>query len=170
MLIKPEQRYRAFEMVVNKYNSRLYWYIRHIVLSHEDTNDILQNTFVKAWNNLESFRGESKLFTWLYKIAYNESLTFLKQQRKMLEIDDLETELYNTLESDAYFEGEEIDKKLQAAILTLPMRQRQVFNMKYFQNIKYEEMSELLDISEGALKASYHIAVQKIEDYLKSND
>ncbi len=161
----------AFKQIIEKYQERLYWHIRKIVISHEDSDDILQNTFVKVWRGLSQFREDAKLYTWLYRIATNESLTFLKQKKKRQSIPflDVEHHLANTLESDHYFNGEQIELKLQKAILTLPEKQRLVFNMKYFDEMKYEDMSGILDTSVGALKASYHHAVKKIEKYLKEH-
>ncbi|MFO8235315.1 MAG: RNA polymerase sigma factor [Bacteroidales bacterium] len=166
-----ETKNLAFKIIINKYQERLYWHIRKIVVSHEDADDILQNTFIKVWNSLSNFREDSKLYTWLYRIATNESLTFLKQKRKKFFISfvDVENQLKNTLESDEYFNGDHIQLKLQKAILTLPEKQRLVFNMKYFDEMKYEDMSEILKTSVGALKASYHHAVKKIEKYLKED-
>ena len=159
---------KAFEGIVNRFSEPLYWHIRKMVLSHDDANDLLQNTFMKAWINIESFRGESKLSTWLYRIAINECITFLNRQkmRNQVSISNDEMPLLNILESDEYFEGDEAQLKLQKAIVTLPEKQRLVFNMRYFDDMKYEEMSEILGTSVGALKASYHHAVKKIEDYL----
>jgi RNA polymerase sigma-70 factor (ECF subfamily) len=161
----------AFKQIIKKYQERLYWHIRKIVISHEDSDDILQNTFIKVWRGLDQFREDSKLYTWLYRIATNESLTFLKQKKKRQYIPfmDVEHQLMNVLESDEYFSGDQIQLKLQKAILTLPEKQRLVFNMKYFEEMKYEDMSRILDTSVGALKASFHHAVKKIEKYLKEN-
>lgn len=170
MLKDPEQKRKAFELLVNKYSSQLYWQIRHMVISHDDTNDILQDTFIKAWSNLDKFRGDSKLSTWLYRIAINESLTALQKQKTLVDIDNPDEEVASQLESDPYFDGEETDVLLQQAIASLPEKQKAVFNMKYFQEMKYEEMSDVLETSVGALKASYHIAVQKIEDYFHRHD
>lgn len=158
----------AFQTIVERYKERLYWHIRKIVVDHDDADDILQNTFVKVWKNFENFREESSLYTWLYRIATNESLTFLnsKKRRNILPINEVSDFLIDNLESDPYFEGDEIQKHLQKAILTLPEKQRIVFNMKYFDDIKYNDMAEILDTSVGALKASFHHAVKKIEDYL----
>lgn len=163
-----ETRNYAFNLLVRQYQKRLYWHIRKIVLDHDDTDDILQNVFIKVWRNLENFKEESKLYTWLYRIATNESINFLNQKKKRAGIpfDDVSSFLANKLENDSYFKGDEIQLILQTAILTLPDKQRIVFNMKYFDNIKYEEMSTILETSVGALKASYHHAVKKIEDYL----
>jgi RNA polymerase sigma-70 factor, ECF subfamily len=167
-LKKGENQNLAFQNLVDKYKERLYWHIRKIVLDHDDTDDILQNTFVKVWKNVENFREESTLFTWLYRIATNETLTFLnsKKRRNMMPLNEVSDFLIDNLESDPYFEGDEIQKNLQKAILTLPEKQRIVFNMKYFDDIKYNDMSEILNTSVGALKASFHHAVKKIEDYL----
>ncbi|MFW5962928.1 MAG: RNA polymerase sigma factor [Bacteroidota bacterium] len=166
-----ETRNFAFKIIIKKYQERLYWHIRKIVISHDDADDVLQNTFIKVWNSLDNFREDSKLYTWLYRIATNESLTFLKQKRKKLFVSfvDVENQLKNTMESDDYFNGDYIQLKLQKAILTLPEKQRLVFNMKYFDEMKYEDMSEILDTSVGALKASFHHAVKKIEKYLKED-
>jgi len=159
----------AFQKLVGKYQERLYWHIRKIVLDHDDADDILQNTFVKAWKNIGNFREESSLFTWLYRIATNESLTFLnsKKRRSILPINEINDFLIENLEADPYFEGDEIQKNLQMAILQLPEKQRLVFNMKYFDDMKYNEMAEILNTSVGALKASFHHAVKKIEGYFK---
>ena len=162
----------AFSMVVRKYQERLYWHIRKMVLSHDDANDILQNTFLKAWKGIDNFRGDSLISTWLYKIATNETLTFLanKRMQNITSMDELEEVLAQNLEADKYFDGDEAQLKLQKAILTLPEKQRLVFNMKYFDDLTYEEMEAILDTSVGALKASYHIAVKKIEKYLTEEE
>jgi len=141
------------------------------VKNHDDTDDILQNTFLKIYRNIDQFKGESKLYSWMYRIATNESLTFINKKSRRLQItsEDLQNQIIDNLESDVYFEGDEIQLKLQKAVASLPAKQQQVFNMKYFQELKYREMSEILDTSEGALKASYHIASKKIQEYLKSN-
>lgn len=164
----PETGRRGFEKLVVEYSERLYWQIRKMVLSHDDANDILQDTFIKAWMNIDNFRGESKLTTWLYRIAINESITFLNKKRNQnnISVDDEDSFLLNTLESDTYFDGDEAQKLLQKAILTLPDKQRLVFQMKYFEEMKYEEMSDILGTSVGALKASYHHATKKIEKFL----
>ncbi len=160
---------KIFSQVVITFQERLYWHIRKMVLSHEDTNDILQNTFLKAWKGLDGFRGDSKISTWLYRIATNETLTFLANKRlKSVElIEELEDILLAGLKSDSYFNGNEAQLKLQQAILTLPEKQRLVFNMKYFDDMTYENMEAILGTSTGALKASYHHAVKKIEKYLE---
>lgn len=167
----PETQRDAFSQVVSAYSEKLYWQIRKMVLSHDDANDILQNTFLKAWMNLEHFRGDAKLSTWMYKIAVNESITFLNKQRAQqnVPLDDTDVYLLQTLKADEYFDGDAIDEKFQKAILTLPEKQRLVFNMKYNEEMKYEDMSEILGTSVGALKASYHHAVKKIEAFL-TND
>jgi RNA polymerase sigma-70 factor (ECF subfamily) len=160
----------AFYTLVNKYKERLYWHIRKIVLNHEDTDDILQNTFIKVWRSIENFREESSLYTWLYRIATNESLTFINSNKRKSFIPMNETSefLMNNLMSDSYFDGDEIQLKLQEAILKLPEKQRLVFNMKYFEEMKYDDMSEILNTSVGALKASFHHATKKIEKHLKN--
>ncbi len=161
----------AFNLIVRKYQERVYWHVRRMVIDHEDSNDIVQDVFVKAWKGLEKFRADSGLFTWLYRIASNEALTFLNRKKKFLflPLHDVENMLSQKLESDTYFSGNEIEKKLQKAILTLPEKQRIVFNMRYYDEVKYEQMSQILGTSEGALKASYHHAVKKVEEYLKDD-
>ncbi len=164
-LSNPGKRASTFSTLVRTYQERIYWHIRKMVLSHEDSNDVLQNTFMKAWNGLDGFRGDSQFSTWLYRIATNETLTFLtnKRLRNTNSLDDVEDSLILNLRADTYFNGNEIQLKLQEAILTLPEKQRLVFNMKYFEDITYEEMEKILGTSVGALKASYHHAVKKIE-------
>ncbi len=172
LLQNSDTQQKAFSEIVKAYSEKLYWVIRKMVLTHDDANDVLQNTFIKAWMNIEGFKGESKLSTWLYKIAVNESITFLNKQRshQNISVDDADTFLLSKMESDAYFDGDEMQKQFQEALLTLPEKQRLVFNMKYFDEMKYEEISEVLGTSVGALKASYHHAVQKIKDFLDIND
>lgn len=164
----PELQRDAFAQVVTIYGEKLYWQIRKMVLSHDDANDLLQNTFLKAWTNIGYFRGEAKLSTWLYKIAINECITFLARQRAQNNISMDETDVFmlERLKGDDYFDGDAAQLKLQEAILRLPEKQRLVFNLKYFDEMKYEEMSEILGTSVGALKASYHHAVKKVEDFL----
>lgn len=167
-LRNPQTSRQGFAKLVSEYSERLYWQIRKMVLSHDDANDILQDVFVKAWLNLENFRGDSKLTTWLYRIAINESITFLNKKRSqhLITLDDDNSFLLNTLESDPYFDGDETQKLLQKAILSLPEKQRLVFQMKYSEEMKYEDISDILGTSVGALKASYHHAVKKIEKFL----
>lgn len=167
-LIDPKTQRQAFEEVVNQYSQQLYWQIRKMVITHSDADDVLQNVFIKVWTNLDAFRAESKLSTWLYRIAVNESITFINREKtkRNLSIDDDDSFLGDQLESDPYFDGDEAALKLQKAILTLPEKQRLVFNMKYFEDLKYSEISEILNTSEGALKASFHHASKKIEEYL----
>ncbi|HNU77406.1 MAG: sigma-70 family RNA polymerase sigma factor [Prolixibacteraceae bacterium] len=169
-LRKEETRDRAFQELVLKYQERLYWHIRKIVLNHDDADDVLQNTFLKVWRNIGQFREESSLFTWLYRIATNESLTFINSRKRhtLISMNDVSDYLKDRLESDEFFEGSDIQKKLQSAIVTLPEKQRLVFNMRYFGEIPYQEMSEILNTSVGALKASYHHAVKKVEDYISN--
>ena len=164
----PGKQREAFEKVVRLYGEKLYWLIRKMVLNHDDANDLLQNTFLKAWTNIEYFRGEAKLSTWLYKIAINECITFLNKQRHVesISLDEADTFLLERLRGDDYFDGDEVQFKLQKAILTLPEKQRLVFNMKYFDEMKYEEISEVVGTSVGALKASFHHAVTKIKSIL----
>ena len=160
-----------FDDVVKQYSEKLYKHIRRLVIVHEDANDILQDTFVKAYLNFENFRNESNIYTWLYRIATNLSLNFLKRKKRYFVFSalDYEDTLIDKIESSEYFDGDEMQKKLQKAILKLPLKQRLVFNMKYYDNLKYEEISEILQTSVGALKASYHHAVNKIEKYLNEN-
>lgn len=161
-------RNEAFNGIVVKYQERLYWHIRKIVISHDDADDVLQNTFIKAFQGLDKFREDASLFTWLYRIATNESLTFLKKERSRFfqPISDYQQQLERTLESEPHFDGDELQLKLQKAIIRLPEKQRLVFNMKYFNEMKYEDISAILGTSVGALKASYHHAIKKIEQYL----
>lgn len=168
-------RSEAFNDLVKQYQEPLYNQIRRMVLVHDDADDVLQNTFIKAWTGLDNFRGEAKLSTWLYRIAMNESLNFLERQRKhytSLDSDEpsLGMEIANTLQSDPYFDGDEVELQLQQAVAQLPDKQRAVFNMKYFQEMKYEDMSVVMGTSVGALKASYHHAVKKITDFFKLQD
>lgn len=166
-----KERAAAFSVIVNRYSQQIYWHIRRMVLSHDDTDDLVQNTFIKAWTNIDKFRGDSKISTWLYRIAINETLNFLgKNQNNTVSINSPEGAIAEQLESDTHFNGEKADALLQEAIHRLPEKQRLTFNMKYYDEMKYEEMSEILGTSVGALKASYHIAVKKIEDYINSQD
>ncbi|MDD2436721.1 MAG: RNA polymerase sigma factor [Massilibacteroides sp.] len=167
-LKSPDTQRSAFTQLVNLYSEKLYWHIRKLVLNHDDANDILQNTFLKAWLNIESFRGDSLLSTWLYKIAVNECITFLNKQRTQnnMSLDDTDVFLLERIKGDTFFDGDAAQIKLQEAILTLPEKQRIVFVMKYFDDMKYEDMSQILETSVGALKASYHHAVKKVEEFL----
>lgn len=169
-LSDPTQRRKAFEIVVRKFSSQIYWQIRRLVFSHDDADDILQNAFMKAWSSLETFRGDSKISTWLFRIATNESLSFLQRKREQLSLDDPEASVVNSLSSEEYFDGDEAQRSFMQAIASLPDKQRLVFNMRYFDEMKYDEISEVLGTSVGALKASYHIAVEKITTLLKKND
>ena len=167
----PNRCNAAFGKVIEQYSQGLYWQIRRMVFNHDDANDILQNTFLKAWSNIDNFRGNAKLSTWLYKIAINESITFINKERARNEasIDD-DSFVLNNIESDQYFDGDEAQVKLQRAINSLPEKQRLVFNMRYYDEMKYEDMSEILGTSVGALKASYHHALKKIESFFEEND
>ncbi len=164
-------RHYAFNLLVNKYQQKVYSHVRRMVIDHDDTNDLVQNTFIKVWHNLENFREDSQLFTWIYRIATNECLAFLKQKRKrfFLPIHDVERELSDKLQQDTGINAKKLELKLQQAILSLPEKQRIVFNLRYYDNMKYEEMSVILDTSVGALKASYHHAVAKIEKIIRGN-
>ena len=171
MLKAPSSRSRAFSIIVEQHSEKIYWHIRNMILSHEDTNDLVQETFIKAWNNIDTFRGESQIATWLYRIAVNEVLSFLR--KKHIETVSLDNEIHDiadSIESDVYFSGNRADALFREAVSRLPEKQRLVFNMKYFEDMKYEEMSEILDTSVGALKASYHIAVKKIENFINGQD
>lgn len=165
----PSSRNLAFSELVNRYQERLYWHVRRIVIDHDDADDVIQNTFIKAFKNLDRFREDSQLFTWLYRIATNEALTFLKRKRKniFVSLDDVSHNLSSQLEEDSGLNGDAIQLKLQQAILKLPTKQRLVFNMKYFDEMKYEEIAEVTGTSVGGLKASYHHAVKKIEAFVK---
>ena len=171
LLQDPARQREAFARIVKEYSEQLYWQIRRLVLTHDDANDILQNTFIKAWTNIEYFRGDAKMSTWLYRIALNECLTFLNKQRasQQLSIDEADTEIVNQLESDTYFDGDETQKVFLQAIKQLPEKQQMIFNLKYFKEMKYEDISEILGTSIGALKASYHHAVKKIESFLEKH-
>ncbi|MDG1573468.1 RNA polymerase sigma factor [Robiginitalea sp. M366] len=166
----PAQRDLAFRRLVETYQERLYWHIRRIVLSHDDTDDVLQNTFIKVFKHIGQFKGDSQLYSWLYRIATNEALSFLRKRSRMQGFDEAEMQEYmvSRLEADPYFDGDAAQRQLQQALARLPEKQRLVFNMKYFEEMKYDDISEVLDTSVGALKASYHHAVKKIEQYLKT--
>jgi RNA polymerase sigma-70 factor (ECF subfamily) len=166
-------RDEAFRLLLNKYQQKLYWHIRRMVISHDDTDDLVQDVFLKVWKSLSNFRSDSQLYTWLYRIATNESITFLKRKkiRNSVSIDDVNGKnLVEKLKESPYFDGDKAQMKLQKALLTLPEKQRLVFNMKYFDDLKYEDISEILGTSVGALKASFHIAVKKIEHILLNTD
>lgn len=171
LLQNPKTQRQAFEALVRQYGEQLYWVIRRMVLTHEDANDVLQNTYLKAWNGLSSFHGDSKLSTWLSRIAINESVDFLRKQKTHGALScDEDLSVANTLMADNYFDGDETQALLQQAIASLPDVQRTVFQLRYFDDMKYSEMSQVLKTSEGSLKASYHIAVKKISDFFKSRD
>ena len=171
-LMDGNKRKKAFSTLVSLYSQRLYWHIRKIVLNHDDADDVLQNTFLKIWKNIETFRAESGLYTWIYRIATNESLTFLNKKKRTLSgtQEEINEYLLENIQADPYFNGNKIQQKLQEAIALLPEKQRLVFNMRYFDEIKYQDMEKILDTSEGALKASYHHAVKKIEEFLRSTE
>jgi len=162
---------QAFKKLVSNYKERLYWHIRKIVISHDDADDVLQNTFIKIFRGIDNFKQESQLFSWMYRIATNESISFINKRAKESNVDISEYQygLTSNLNSDSLFTGDEIQIILQKAIATLPTKQQLVFNMKYFDNLKYKQISEILETSEGALKASYFHAVKKIEEYVKNN-
>ena len=164
----PTTKEKAYTTIIKKYQEKLYWHIRRMVVDHDDTNDILQNVFIRVWKGLENFREDSQLYTWLYRIATNESLTHLEQQKKKasVSLSDVESGLANKIKADQNFDANKLEWKLQLAIQQLPEKQRIVFNLRYYDEMPYEEMSRVLETSEGALKASYHHAVKKIEDYM----
>ncbi|WP_458625894.1 RNA polymerase sigma factor [Winogradskyella sp. PC D3.3] len=167
----PKSKEAAFRELLQLYKERLYWHIRKIVINHNDADDVLQNTFIKVYRSIDKFKGESKLFSWMYRIATNESITLINKNAKRLQItnEEHQNRAINNLTADVYFEGDAIQLKLQKAIATLPEKQQLVFNMRYFDDLKYKDMAEILETSEGALKASYHIAAKKIEAILTSD-
>jgi RNA polymerase sigma factor (sigma-70 family) len=165
-------RNEAFNLLLKKYQQKIYWHVRRMVIDHDDADDIVQDVFIKIWKNLPGFRNDAQLYTWMYRIATNECITFLnkKKAKNNVSLDDVDFELADTLSGSDHFSGDQIQRKLQEAILTLPDKQRLVFNMKYFDDMKYEEMSDVLGTSVGALKASYHLAVKKIEAFITNTD
>lgn len=165
-------RHEAFSLLLDKYQQKVYWHVRRMVLNHDDADDLVQDVFIKVWKNLINFRQDAQLYTWLYRIASNECITFLnkKKSRNNISIDDISEQLSQSLNEENYFSGDAIQKKLQEALLTLPDKQKLVFNMKYFDDMKFQEISDVLGTSVGALKASYHIAVKKIEHHLLNRD
>jgi RNA polymerase sigma-70 factor (ECF subfamily) len=165
---EPATKEKAFTTIIKKYQEKLYWHIRRMVVEHEDANDVLQNVFIRVWNGLQNFREDAQLYTWLYRIATNECLTFLEQQKKKstVSLGDVENGLSNKIKADSNFDANKLEWKLQLAIQQLPDKQRVVFSLRYYDEMPYEEMSRVLETSEGALKASYHHAVKKIEDYI----
>ncbi|EJF09144.1 MULTISPECIES: RNA polymerase sigma factor [Pontibacter] len=167
----PDSRNLAFNQLIRKYQQKIYWHVRKMVIDHDDADDLTQEVFIKVWKNLENFRQDAQLYTWLYRIATNECLTFLSSKRKkfFLPINDVAAELTEKIDSSPSIDGDEIQLKLQKALLRLPDKQRLVFNMKYYDELKYEEISEILGTSVGALKASYHHAVKKIEEFIKQD-
>jgi RNA polymerase sigma factor (sigma-70 family) len=167
----PVTKERAYTALIKKYQEKLYWHIRRLVVDHDDANDVLQNVFIRVWNALENFREDSQLYTWLYRIATNESLTFIENQKKRasVSLSDVETGLSNKIVADKHFDPDKLEWKLQLAIQQLPEKQKVVFSLRYYDEMPYEEMSRVLETSEGALKASYHHAVKKIEDYIRNH-
>jgi len=167
----PDSKEKAFTSIIKKYQEKLYWHLRRMVVDHEDANDVLQNVMIRVWNGLENFREDSQLYTWLYRVATNECLTFLEQQKKRaaVSLSDVESGLENKIKADQNFDGNKLEWKLQLGIQQLPEKQRIVFQLRYYDEMPYEEMSRVLETSEGALKASYHHAVKKIEEYIKNH-
>lgn len=170
-LFNAGQRDRAFNLLVRTYSERLYWHVRNMVQVHEDADDVLQNTWVKVWNALDTFRQESQLYTWLYRIATREAITFLKKARlhSVVSFEDYDRLMANRIAADDYFSGDQLQLALQKAIAQLPPKQKAVFTLRYFQEMKYEEIAQILDTSVGSLKTSYHYAAEKVADYLKKN-
>lgn len=168
---QPDLKEKAFTAIVKKYQEKLYWHIRRLVITHDDANDVMQNLFIKVWNGLNNFREDSKLYTWLYRIATNECLTFLDKQKKksVIDITEIEDSLSNKIKAENNFNANQLEWKLQLAIQQLPEKQRAVFTLRYYDEMPYEEMSKILDTSEGALKASYHHAAKKIEEFIINN-
>jgi len=168
---QPETKEKAFTAIIKKYQEKLYWHIRRMVVDHDDANDVLQNMMIKVWKSLDNFREDSQLYTWLYRIGTNESLTFLEQRKKKATVSmtDAENSLANKVVADKDFDANRLEWKLQLAIQQLPDKQKAVFNLRYYDEMPYEEMSRVLETSEGALKASYHHAVKKIEEFIKNN-
>lgn len=167
----PATREKGFTAIIKKYQEKLYWHIRRMVIDHDDANDVLQNMFIKAWKGLENFREDSRLYTWLYRIATNESLSFLEQQKRRASVsmDEVGEALSNKVKADSNFDANRLEWKLQLAIQQLPEKQRVVFNLRYYDEMPYEEMSRVLDTTEGALKASYHHAAKKIEAFIREH-
>ncbi len=167
----PNDKNRIFKAIVEKYQEQIYFHIRRMVYDHDDANDLVQDTFLKVFTNMENFRGESNLYTWIYRIATNICLNFIAKRKRqyVFRVLSWEDDVFSRLKSDSYFDGDEAQVKLQQAILKLPEKQRLVFNMKYYNELKYEEISEILKTSVGALKASYHHAVNKIEKFINDN-
>jgi len=167
----PETRHYGFNLLVRKYQEKIYWHIRKMVIDHDDSDDLVQDIFLKVWHNIDKFREDAQLYTWIYRIATNECLNFLRKKRNrfFIPIHDIQGELSQKLDESTYVDGDEIQVKLQKALLTLPDKQRMVFNMKYFDEMKYEDMASITGTSVGSLKASYHHAVKKIEEILKAD-
>lgn len=167
---EPANKERAYTAIIKKYQEKLYWHVRRMIVDHDDANDVLQNVFIKVWKALENFREDSQLYTWLYRIATNESLSFLEQLKKKaaVSLSEVESGLSNKIKASENFDGNRLEWKLQLAIQQLPERQRLVFNLRYYDEMPYEEMSRILETSEGSLKASYHHAAKKIEDFIKN--
>jgi len=165
-------RNEAFNLLISKYQEKIYWHVRRLVIDHDDADDLVQEVFIKVWKSLAKFRNDSKLYTWIYRIATNESITFLnkKKQRNQTPLDEVSEELSESLVASSYFNGDKIQMKLQQALLSLPEKQRLIFNMKYYDDLKYDEISAILGTSVGALKASFHIAVKKIEVFMLNDE
>ena len=170
--LDEKTRSNAFKLLLEKYQQKIYWHVRRLVIDHDDADDLVQDTFIKVWKNLDKFRSDAQLYTWIYRIATNECITFLnrKKMRGDTSLDEVSSDLMDNLKSSEYFDGDKLQRKLQSAILTLPEKQRIIFNMKYFDDLKYDEIAEITGTSVGALKASYHIASKKIETFLLNED
>lgn len=172
LIKQPQTREAGYRMLLQEFQKQLYWQIRKLVIDHDDSHDVLQNVFVKVFKGIHNFKGDSKLSSWLYRIAYNESMTFLSKKAKQIQVDDEELQSYlvNQLEADVYFTGDEIQLALQKALAQLPKRQSEIFKMRYYDEFKFKDIAHILELSEGAVKSSYHIAAKKIEEYLKSDE
>lgn len=172
LIKEPDTKDAGYRMLLQEFQQQLYWQIRKLVIDHDDAHDVLQNVFLKVFKGIHNFKGDSKLSSWLYRIAYNESMTFLRKKAKQVQIDDAELQSYlvNQLEADVYFTGDEIQLALQKALAQLPKRQSEIFKMRYYDEMKFKDIADLLELSEGAVKASYHIAAKKIEGFLKNDE
>jgi RNA polymerase sigma-70 factor (ECF subfamily) len=171
LILKESTVHKGFKLLVGQYQQQLYWQIRKMVIVHDDADDVLQNVFIKIFKGIRTFKGDSKLSTWMFRIAYNESITFLTKKAKNLQLSSQELQEYltNNLEADAYFTGDEIEKKLKQALAQLPDRQREVFNLRYYDDLKFKDIALILDLTEGAVKSTYHIAAKKVEQFIKLN-
>lgn len=171
MFRNSEQKNYAFTLLVNKYQKRIYFFVRRMLIIHEDADDVVQNVFIKVWKNLDGYRGDSSLFTWIYRISVNESNTYLRNRRlrNLFTFQSFDEEMLKDIQDDFHFDGDDIQRKLRKAIVLLPRKQQMVFNMRYFEDLSYEQIAQILGTSIGALKASYHIAAKKVEQFVLEN-